>query len=529
MSPVAPAAAHSQQPVSPSLAFSGGTFTVLGKSLLGIAGAYLLRAIEQSTDLPKLVVASAAILYAVIWLVWAERRPRDRWFESTVFACTSAAILAPMLWELTLTFNMLRPEAAAAILAGFVATAAALAWKQDRSPALTVAYLSSIAAAFALALGSHALLPFAAVILFIVALCEVSAVRARHTGARIFAAFAADAMVLAILFIYTGPQTARANYPPLGTYALVAPGLVLFFIVLAAVTAENAFLRKPISLFETMQATIAFVLAAIGFAWFVPSGLVYLGWACLGLAVIVSVVCARLFAGSEEPRNYLVFSWWAFALFGAGALFGFSSVSQTILLSAGAVCATILGLRMRRPVLEYQAVLLLLLVTAVSGAARFAWDCLIGMLPGTFLWSLLCIAISAAICYALQRPTADEAWRPQMLRLVTVFLVISALCALLVDGLASLITLITPLGPHHIALIRTGVICLIALTLAFSGRCWQRVELTRISYGALVLVTVKLLAEDLRNPRLLFIAASIFLVAATLLVVPRLSRIPRRS
>ena len=82
---------------------------------------------------------------------------------------------------------------------------------------------------------------------------------------------------------------------------------------------------------------------------------------------------------------------------------------------------------------------------------------------------------------------------------------------------------------HHIALIRTGVICLIALTLAFTGRRWQRVELTRVSYGALVFVTLKLLVEDLRNPRLLFIAASIFLVATTLLVVPRLARLQRRS
>jgi endo-1,4-beta-D-glucanase Y len=73
------------------------------------------------------------------------------------------------------------------------------------------------------------------------------------------------------------------------------------------------------------------------------------------------------------------------------------------------------------------------------------------------------------------------------------------------------------------------VICFIALALAILARRWQRVELTRISYGALVFVTVKLLVEDLRNPRLEFIAASIFLVATTLLVVPRLSRLQRRS
>jgi hypothetical protein len=522
-------AGFSQPKASTSLTVSGGTFTVLGKSLLGIAGAYLLRAIEQSTDLPKLGVAAVAILYALIWLVWAVRASRDRWFESTVFACTSAAILAPMLWELTLIFKVVRPEAAASILIGFVTVASALAWKQDRAPALSVAYLSSIAAAFALSLGTHALLPFTAVILTVAAFCEVSAVRSRQTGARMLTAVAADGIIWATLFIYTGPESARANYPPLGTLAILAPALILLSIVLAAVAAKVAFLRKPISLFETMQTTIAFLLATVSFAWLVPTGLVFMGWACIGLAVMVSAVCIRFFAGSEEPRNYFVFSSWAFALFVSGALLGFSSVSQTILLSAGAVCATVLGVHMGRQVLQYQGLLLLLLVAVVSGAARFASDCLLGMLPDKFPWSLVCIAISAAICYAVQRPAADEAWSPQALHLVTVFLAISAFCALLVEGLAFLIALAITPGAHHIALIRTGVICFIALALAILARRWQRVELTRISYGALVFVTVKLLVEDLRNPRLEFIAASIFLVATTLLVVPRLSRLQRRS
>jgi hypothetical protein len=184
---------------------------------------------------------------------------------------------------------------------------------------------------------------------------------------------------------------------------------------------------------------------------------------------------------------------------------------------------------MRRLGLQYQGLLLLLLVTAISGAARCASDCLIGTLPSNFSWSLPGIAVSAALCYALERPTVDEAWHLQVLHLITISLVVFAIGAFLAEGLAFLITLAVPIGAHHIALIRTGVICCLALLLAFSGRRWRRVELTRISYGALALVIVKLLIEDLRNPRLEFIAASIFFVAATLLVVPRVARLARNS
>src|SRR5215469_11781162 len=46
-----------------------GMFLLLGKSMLGIAGAYLLRALAESSVLPHLVIAAVAIAYAVAWLV----------------------------------------------------------------------------------------------------------------------------------------------------------------------------------------------------------------------------------------------------------------------------------------------------------------------------------------------------------------------------------------------------------------------------------------------------------------------------
>jgi len=62
------------------------------------------------------------------------------------------------------------------------------------------------------------------------------------------------------------------------------------------------------------------------------------------------------------------------------------------------------------------------------------------------------------------------------------------------------------------------------LALAFSGSHWRRVELTRIGYGALAMVAVKLVLEDLRLGHLEFIAGSIFLFAVTLIAVPHIAR-----
>lgn len=57
----------------PSVETPAGVVPVLGKAVLGIAGAYLLRALAESSSIPKLPVLMAAILYACFWIIWAVR------------------------------------------------------------------------------------------------------------------------------------------------------------------------------------------------------------------------------------------------------------------------------------------------------------------------------------------------------------------------------------------------------------------------------------------------------------------------
>ena len=76
-------------PIAETLPFAqAGVFAVLGKALLGIAGAYLLRAVAESGTLPRLAVAGVAIVYALLWLVSASRTRAGTWFASATYACT---------------------------------------------------------------------------------------------------------------------------------------------------------------------------------------------------------------------------------------------------------------------------------------------------------------------------------------------------------------------------------------------------------------------------------------------------------
>ncbi len=63
----------------------GNVFPVFGGAMLGVAGAYVLRAVEESSSIPRLAVAVAGIAYAFAWLVWATRVRGGPRFTSKIF------------------------------------------------------------------------------------------------------------------------------------------------------------------------------------------------------------------------------------------------------------------------------------------------------------------------------------------------------------------------------------------------------------------------------------------------------------
>jgi hypothetical protein len=126
------------------------------------------------------------------------------------------------------------------------------------------------------------------------------------------------------------------------------------------------------------------------------------------------------------------------------------------------------------------------------------------------------------------KPREGEPWAPQVLHLLLAALLAGGIVALLIQGLFALVALKVIPGAHHLAFIRTLTLCAAALALVFGGARWRRVELTRLGYAALALVAVKLVFEDLRHGHLAYIAASIFLVALTLIAAPQMAKVKQK-
>jgi hypothetical protein len=526
-SALAAASAAVEPPAQP-----GNLFPVLGKALLGIAGAYVLRAVEETSALPRLTVAAAGIAYAFLWLVWAARVRGGPRFTNSIYAGTSALILAPMLWELTLRFNVLPAAAAAVVVCSFALAALALAafTPRDLKPVVRVASAAAAALALALAIASHVLLPFVVVLLILGAVFEFVPGCDRVPEAGALVALAADAAIWILIYVYFAGQTGHEGYPALSRGALLAPGIAVFALYAASVGVKTVLYARPIAVFAIIQAVLAFLLASVSLADFgQPAGLAILGVACLVLSPACYAMVFTVFARAPNSRNAAVFAAWAAALLLAGSFLRLPPLILIPLLGAAALAAVGLSRRERWAVFEFYGMVFLLAAAAASGLLAFLAIALVGTPSGAPAAGVWLIAMCAVLCYALGRPIGDKQWAAQALRLGFAALAAGAVTALLVDGLIALVALRVMPAAHHLALIRTVTLCAAALVLVSGGAHRHRRELTRLGYAALALVAIKLVTEDLRHGHLAYIAASIFLLAFTLIAAPRVARARQKA
>jgi len=534
-SPVAP------QPVvdaGEAFAFAqaGGAFPVLGKAMLGIAGAYLLRAVAESGSFPKLAVVVLALAYAGMWLVWAARVPAEAHFASTVYATTAVLILAPMLWELTLRFEVLPTSATATVLSVFVITAYALAWKRGLVLVVWVVNAAAVVATLALLIATHDLVPFISALLLMALAGEAAAGRKRWLGLRPMVAVAADLAVWILLYLYSRPEGIPSEYKIVVAPILLAIGCISFLIYGASIAFRTTRLRLRISVFEIGQTVIAFLLGAFSMLRFGASaGVPALGAFCVLFSAACYAAAYAYFDRFPErfpgQRNYHVYATWSAALFLAGSSLCLPPFLLALCLSVAAIVATFLGVWASRLTLEFHGLAYLAAAAYASGLLEYASRALVGTFPAVPGWTstVWIVAASAVLCYAVGGRLRTERWNQRLLQLLSAILAVAAVITFLVSVLMWLAAIGMTPGASQVAVIRTLITCLVALALAFSGSRWQRTELVWIAYGTLALVTAKLLFEDLQHGHPGSTAVSIFLYAVALILVPRMARVGRRT
>jgi len=503
-------------------ALTGNTLSTAGIALLGIAGAYLLRALSGSALLPRPLGASLDAVYAAGWAYLAARNQIKHRTGAMLYALASVLMLGPMLWEMCIRSQAMPATAAAALLAGYTAAAAVFARGDRRAGWFSICWTGAAVIALALAIGVRAMLPFAAILLAMAAWAEVSRLRRRPLAIAPVVVLAADACAWALLLIYRMPAEARPEYPQVPIAILLAVPLLLLAMDAASV-AELACRRgERIAIFDMFQVSLALVLAGCGCIWLLPqSG----RGACAALCAALAAGCySAAFARPRiDPRNFVMFAAWAPALLLCAVFLVLDPPQASAGFAAIAITAAAAARALRSYALAWHCLLYVALAEGASGLFGYLLHAIVGPAVAPLVPLMLPAAVAAVVAYAAARESANERAGMQALHLAGALLAAWPFDALLTHGLVQATSQFIIPSAFHVALARTIALCGLAVVLTLAGTRLRRPALVRAAYTLTAFAAAKLFFEDLRHGRLEFAAGSIFVVAVALIAIPRLA------
>jgi hypothetical protein len=496
---------------------------IIGKALLGLSGAYLLRALAEMKALPLAAGVAAGILYALAWLVFAARAARSRPPQAAVGAVTSVLILVPLLWEATVRFHASPPWVAAAALLLFSAFGLGISWRNNLGMIAWITTLAGLFAAMALLIATHDLLPFACMLLALAAAVELSACFEHWVKERWIVAVAADLAVLLMTFVITRPGGLPEGYAPLARGEVIAMQAALLAIYLAGMMARTLWRGFDVTLFEIVQCVVAFVIATAG-SLRVAQGdagaaaAVGLFSAAAGLACYT--VSFTFLERSHRDRNFYTYGAFALALALFATALLLDGVARTAWLAALGGACLYAGERFERTTLKWHALIYLAAGAIDSGVVLHAARRFVSaeahptaVLP-TAAATVATAAAVAAFVGTLRRGAP---------RLLTAAL--GALAAWNLAGLAAGVLVarcIRLAGIEYCATVLTAILAALAIALALMQSRWNMAALAWPAYFIMGAATVKLLLQDLRQAHAFALVFSLLVYGGTLMALPRL-------
>jgi hypothetical protein len=502
---------------------TGNVVTDIGKAVLGIAGAYLLRAIAESISGAQFPMLIAAIVYASAWMAWAVRVHRKDHFASAIYGITATLVLTPLLYESTVRFQLLSITSTSSILVAFVVLVLLLARRSNLQVLPWVGIIASIATAWALIFSTHELVPLTIALLGIALATEVATCLGQWLSPWAVVAVATDSAVLLFIYLMTSPNGVPSSYTPASPTVTVLLPLGILCIYGGGIAIRSFGQVKKVSSFEVLQGILAFALSYLGATRASNGSAPLIGIVFLALALLCYWGVLSRSGGDKNVRNQRIAAMWAVMLMVVGMVMVFSPTVATLISCILAIAAVFLHRRHGSLTLAVHTSLYLALAAVVSPSLSYFREAFAGTMPGAPHWTVWTVLVSALLCYSLLRATPEAGLSRRLFWVPPALLVSAAVAALVIVVLHSLIAMRFELGASHIAGIRTAVTCLVALTLAFIASRLNRPELGWLAYTTVGLGALKLLVEDLRLGNAALVVSLLF-YGLILISLPRLLR-----
>ena len=502
-----------------------------GRTLLVLAGAFVLRALTDSGRIPAWMGVGLGFTYAGIWIVMADRAGRAGQTLSAAFYAISVVIIGfPLLFEGATRFKLFSPLGAAAVLTALTAVALLLAARRGLQVLAWVVSLGGIATALALMASSGRLVPGSLyVILLGVATLWIGYVR-DWTILRWPVAIVADLLVVLVAL----HATDRASAEGPGLALLVQAVLVACF--LGSFTTRTLYMGRKVLPFEMVQTAAVITVGIGGAVWVaIRSGMGQVGFGVTSVVFgVASYAVAFAFVERRQKikENFYFYTSVAIVLLLAGTALVLREPARSLTLAILALGFGFLARRRQsRTIATHSAIYAL--------GAAFGSDLLVRSATAIFVGSAVDWRPGATVVVVLF-VIAGSAWmasrvaRTNVLEQLPPLLVYLAL-AVAVSGVAVawLAPFVTGTGadssPGALATLRTVALVATAVAVAWLGRQAALSEAGWLAYPLLGITGIKILLEDLSRGRPATLILAFACYGLGLIVVPRIRAAARVS
>jgi hypothetical protein len=501
--------------------------THIGHTLLIFGGAYLLRAITDFQFVPTGIGLLMGATYALFWLfmAWRKSAVETQRITAAILGALSIVLIMPLLVEATQHFKLLSGRQSALALAAYCTVALGVAVQRDLRTLAWLTTAGGIVTGLAIMIASHAAYIVATLLILLGLATLWIAYLKDWLGLQWLGAAGANSVVLGLVGLGTTEQWPIEPE----TAALFATFLLLTYLVSFVYRTHGR--GQSIAMFEPLQ---AMATSAIAFTAAIVAA--QAGGFGLGLMGILSIVVggsAYALAFSPETRrvrgrNFFFYSTLGLLFVLAGSGLMLPNAAAAILWSMLAMTMAVMSGRTGRVALSLQCTLLLLAAGVHSGVLATGLQALAGD-PGpgwpVLLANHVIVALATVACLFIPVAQQSERWGKAagLPQLIVLALSVWAVGGLIVVVAAPLLAAAGGAEPNLsvLASVRTAVLSVAAVTLAVSSRHWRWPEARWLAYPLLILVAIKLFAEDFPHGQAATLFVSLAFVGSAVLLVAK--------
>jgi hypothetical protein len=493
-----------------------------GKSLIGLGGAYFLRAITESHLVPKAAGLALGLLYAAGWIYLAFRYARKNERHAATFSMIVAALVAyPLIWEATARFGSF--NAAVATIAA-VATSAALLWiamQHDLSAGAWIASSGLIGCTFGVMLATESVaVPLIGLTLSGAAIWEI----AGRKGWELAAWPTAIVSWLGALPLILLPIEHRGR----DSDGLAVLTLLLVALSYLGVIAARSFRGDREFGFTDIAQSAAVVVVGFAGAARVAAGKSFLEFQVLIAIVTVSVIAYRLAVRQRTPVAAYYFGLLGItsALIATGAVT--TPVMAGVLWSIFAVASIVTTRIIKATALVVHTTIYAIAAAIAAGLVMGSMSTISGVgaqAPITYprmMTAMLLITATVLAFIASESPPRRHARVSRMILLALTLLITIA-------GTSLIAVRITSSDPGTAAAIRSVIIAIAAVGLALASRTKTFADASYLVYPLLGIGAAKFVVDDFLAGRAATLFVTLAVYGCALLLLARMKRRARAT